>query len=81
MVEEVISTMGEPEEITDEPGVEEEHAQPMTTALVKPRKRLYRDIDNRIFGGVCAGIAAYFNVDSLLIPILIRFWFSKTIFD
>lgn len=70
MVEEVISTMGEPEEITEEPGVEEEHAQPMSTALVKPRKRLYRDIDNRIFGGVCAGIAAYFNVDSLLVRII-----------
>jgi len=70
MVEEVISTMGEPEEITDEPGIEEERAQPMSTALVKPSKRLYRDIDNRIFGGVCAGIAAYFNVDSLLVRII-----------
>lgn len=70
MVEEVIRTMGEPEEITDESGTEEEPTPPMSTALVKPRKRLYRDVDNRIFGGVCAGIAAYLDVDAMLVRII-----------
>lgn len=34
-------------------------------------KRLYRSEKDRIFGGVAAGIAEYFNVD----PLLIRFIF------
>lgn len=29
----------------------------------KIKKRLYRDPDNKIFGGVCSGIGAYFNID------------------
>jgi phage shock protein PspC (stress-responsive transcriptional regulator) len=31
-------------------------------------KRLFRSRDNRVLGGVCAGIGNYFNVD----PVLIR---------
>lgn len=29
----------------------------------KPRHRLYRDVDSKMLGGVCSGIAAYLNVD------------------
>jgi phage shock protein PspC (stress-responsive transcriptional regulator) len=29
----------------------------------KENRRLHRDIDNNLLGGVCSGIAAYFNVD------------------
>lgn len=32
-------------------------------------KKLYRS-NNRIFGGVCAGIAEYFNIDPTVIRIL-----------
>ena len=34
----------------------------------KNRHRLYRDIENNIFGGVCRGMAAYFDID----PIWVR---------
>lgn len=29
----------------------------------RPGKKLYRDPDNKVLGGVCAGLAAYFDVD------------------
>ncbi|MFP4116829.1 MAG: PspC domain-containing protein [Candidatus Aenigmatarchaeota archaeon] len=35
-----------------------------------PEKRLYRTEDNRILGGVCGGIAEYFDVDPTLIRLL-----------
>lgn len=33
-------------------------------------KRLYRDENNKILGGVCSGIAAYFNIDPVIVRIL-----------
>jgi phage shock protein C len=33
-------------------------------------KRLFRNPDNRIFGGVCGGIASYFNIDLLVVRII-----------
>lgn len=33
-------------------------------------KRLYRDEQNKVLGGVCSGIANYFNVDPLVVRIL-----------
>lgn len=68
MVEEVICTMGEPEEFSDEE--QKTKSRPTSTALVKPSKRFYRDIDNRILGGVCAGIAAYLGIDSIIVRII-----------
>lgn len=44
-----------------------QQGEPFTAA--RP-KRLYRDENNKILGGVCAGIANYFNIDSLIVRIL-----------
>src|SRR5690606_27210716 len=33
-------------------------------------KRLYRDENNKILGGVCSGIAAYFGIDPVVVRIL-----------
>ena len=33
-------------------------------------KRLYRDINNKVLGGVCSGLAAYFEIDPVLIRVL-----------
>lgn len=35
-------------------------------AAVKPRRRLYRDIDNKVFGGVASGLAAHFDRDVVI---------------
>ncbi|HET8964117.1 MAG TPA: PspC domain-containing protein [Chitinophagales bacterium] len=59
-VESIIATMGRPEDFEAETMTDEkfDYATPRT-------KHFYRDADNRILGGVCSGIAAYFNVDPL----------------
>lgn len=35
-----------------------------------PRKKLYRDPDNRVLGGICSGLSYYFNTDVVVIRIL-----------
>ncbi|MDR0206935.1 MAG: PspC domain-containing protein [Bacteroidales bacterium] len=36
----------------------------------KALKRLFRDLDNSIFGGVCSGLGVYFDLDVIAIRIL-----------
>ena len=36
----------------------------------KPHKRLYRNPDDSIIGGVCSGLAAYLNCDPVLVRVL-----------
>lgn len=33
-------------------------------------KRLYRDPDHKVFGGVCSGLAAYFGLDMVVVRVL-----------
>jgi len=74
MVDELIVRMGKPEDFM-ESGDEEtsEKAQPETNAQPegqRVRRRLYRDGDNRVFGGVCSGMGAYFNIDLVIMRLI-----------
>ena len=73
MVDEVIARMGKPEDFM-EPGEEEsEKAATETTSPEeepKIRRRLYRDGDNRVLGGVCSGMGAYFNIDMVMMRVI-----------
>lgn len=40
-----------------------------------PKKRLYRDLDNAIVGGVCSGFAAYLNMDPVWARIIYILFF------
>jgi phage shock protein PspC (stress-responsive transcriptional regulator) len=65
---------------TEQPGPERPTTEPPTTAApppptseptttaAPPPRRLYRTRDDRVIGGVCGGIARYFNID----PVLVR---------
>src|SRR6185295_680205 len=33
-------------------------------------RRLYRDANNKVIGGVCSGIAAYFNIEPIIVRIV-----------
>ena len=58
------------EEIKGEPAEEESHTnydEPFTTG----GRRLFRDVNRKILGGVSAGIAYYFKIDPLWIRLLI----------
>jgi len=36
----------------------------------RPHHSLFRDPDNRVLGGVCSGVAAYFDIDIVLVRVL-----------
>jgi phage shock protein PspC (stress-responsive transcriptional regulator) len=68
-VDSVIETMGKPEEFaegpTDDSGTNTTQEEEYTSGHVK--RRLFRDPDHKAIGGVCSGIAAYFDVDTVWI--------------
>jgi phage shock protein PspC (stress-responsive transcriptional regulator) len=65
-VDEVIDIMGRPEEIADE----DELSGSQKNREQRASRRLYRDPDNAVLGGVSSGLSAYFNLDVVLFRIL-----------
>ena len=65
-VEEMISIMGKPEDFGDPDTENEEKSGKQYNSGIK-NKRMYRDTDNRILGGVCSGMGAYFQIDPNII--------------
>lgn len=85
-VEEVIKRMGKPEEIFEDDGKEseQEHTHHVSQEPKNPstKKRLMRDPDNRILGGVAGGFAAYMDWDPTAVRIalfLLMFFYGITI--
>ena len=65
-VEEIIAQMGKPEEFSDDTTQD-------TSEYIKEEKgpkRLFRDPDNKVIGGVCSGIAAYLGWDVTAVRII-----------
>jgi len=71
-IKNVIERMGEPSDFIEE----SEDEEPRKSYSQNSYKRLYRDTDEKLIGGVAGGIAAYFNVD----PIWVRLLFVLSIF-
>ena len=75
-VEAVIARMGKPEEF-DEDAEKEESAEEQKQTFTaqetyeQPQKRLFRDPNNRILGGVLSGIAAYFGWDVVILRLIV----------
>ena len=68
-VEEVISRVGKPSDFSEKE-VEEEKQTQSQTYYQEVKKKFFRDSGDKMFGGVCSGIAAYFGWDVLVIRIL-----------
>lgn len=67
-VEEIIQVMGMPESFSE---TKEEKEEASKTIITRTRgKKLYRDPDNRVLGGVCGGLGAYFNIDPVAIRLI-----------
>jgi phage shock protein PspC (stress-responsive transcriptional regulator) len=66
-IEEVIAIMGQPSDF----GIDEEAATGSKTASYSALpKRLYRDPERKMIGGVCSGLGAYINIDPLWVRII-----------
>lgn len=66
-VNEVIETMGSPSDFAHELEDEEESQKSNNK---RARRKYYRDPDNKILGGVCSGLAAFLDIDTLLVRII-----------
>ena len=70
-VERVMEIMGRPEQYAQEEDMEEEAKGPQERAeKSRIRKRLFRDPDDRVLGGVASGIAAYLGLDPVWMRLL-----------
>ncbi len=79
-IEEIIGILGNPEDIAGgtETSQEKQGYSTYQEPVGNPKgtRRLHRDVDNAVIGGVCSGLGAYFNVD----PIIFRIIFIALIF-
>ena len=70
-VERVINVMGNPDDFSDSDNKHESKNQNFENINFEKyqnkRRRVYRDGENRVIGGVCSGIANYFDIDPLWI--------------
>ncbi|SHJ74003.1 phage shock protein C (PspC) family protein [Tangfeifania diversioriginum] len=73
-VNQVIETMGTPEDFAEEEGEEEE----VYVTSPKRKRRLYRDPERRVLGGVSGGLGAYFNMDPVILRIIFVVLFFVT---
>ena len=74
-VEEVITIMGQPEDYVSEDEVEPKSER--RTHKTSSKKRLYRDPDNQVLGGVCSGIGHFAGID----PVWVRIIFLALMFS
>lgn len=83
-IEEVISIMGQPEDykIDDEKSTYQSSSS-SSTNFYYPSKRLYRDKENGMLGGVMAGLGHYLGMDALwlrIIMVILFFGFGTGLF-
>ncbi len=70
-VDDAIRIMGEPGEI----GGGKERSESRNRSSAYRRRRLYRDPDNRVLGGVCGGLGAYLDVDPVILRVILAILF------
>lgn len=69
-MEEILQTLGDPSDFIDE---EENESQTKSNSFRtenNEERRFFRDTEKASFAGVCAGIAAYFQVDVVIVRVL-----------
>src|SRR4051812_22349889 len=75
-VESVIAVMGKPEDFAGDGEQKETTSDKHYTERERTYRRLFRDPDDKVIGGVCSGISNYFDID----PIWIRAAFVIALF-
>ncbi|HEV2831792.1 MAG TPA: PspC domain-containing protein [Hanamia sp.] len=75
----IIKNMGRPEDFEQQDGEQPDNSKKESTENTETifnsnwnwkGKKLYRDDNHKILGGVCSGIAAYFGIDPVIVRVL-----------
>jgi phage shock protein PspC (stress-responsive transcriptional regulator) len=68
----IISIMGQPHDFAEEDAGDQQEPEAKSKSYRKNShaRRMYRDTDNRLLGGVCSGLGAYFDTDPWIFRIL-----------
>ncbi|MEM8999193.1 MAG: PspC domain-containing protein [Bacteroidota bacterium] len=69
-VDEVIKVMGQPEDYMVDEDIFEDGPRTQNTTSTNTVKKLYRDVDQKYIGGVCAGLEHYLGFDALWIRLI-----------
>ncbi|HRW76350.1 MAG: PspC domain-containing protein [Saprospiraceae bacterium] len=81
-VDAVIRIMGKPEQFEEEVAEEQQEKRSYKSTShefnFRPGKRLYRDPEDKIVGGVCSGLAAYLGIHD---PVWVRLAFALLFFS
>ena len=81
-VQDIISRIGNPEQVdgedTDSNGEENGNRPGVENKGESTRKKLFRNPDDKMLGGVCSGMACFFGIDALWLRLLMILlaWFS-----
>ncbi|MFM7015183.1 MAG: PspC domain-containing protein, partial [Bacteroidota bacterium] len=67
-VEEVMTQLGKPSEVA---GADEKLSDHQSSTQERAEKKLFRDPDDKIVGGVCSGVAHYFGIEPLWLRLLL----------
>ena len=82
MIEDIKTRIGDPKELAgqdeDDPQEKQEETQSQKRSLRE--RRLYRDIDDRMLGGVCSGLSHYFNIDKVIFRLFFLIIFCVGLF-
>ena len=78
IVNEVVALLGHPREME----VDSEQTGQNCKKEAEPFKKLYRDLNDKVIGGVCSGLGAYFGVDPVMIRLIfVLLAFAASIFS
>ena len=86
MVEDIKKRIGDPKEL----GEQDQETRAEDSQSDEPHRqvresfrdrRVYRDVDNRVLGGVCAGLGEYFNLDKVIFRVLFLIFFVLGFID
>ena len=72
MINDIKQRIGNPRDLAQDdsgPVTEEANTETPDPKRSWKTKRLYRDVENKVFGGVCSGLGAYFGFDKVLLRI------------
>ena len=77
MIRAIKEQIGDPETMAEDETTQENEPEKDQKPL-PVRKKIYRNIDERVFGGVCSGLGSYFGIDKVFIRIIFLIIFFIT---